>query len=139
MSGRVFFDTNVLVYAFDRSEPLRQQQASELLEQALLARTAVFSLQVLQEFHVVTTRKIRPPLAPAASRKILAELLRHNVIEPTGTHVLEAIDLSIGSQLSYWDALILTTAASAGCETLLTEDLSAGATVHGVRIVNPFR
>lgn len=94
MPARAFFDTNVLVYAFDRGDASRQDKAS-----ALRAGTAVFSLQVLQEFIVVATRKLRVPLAPATARSIVADLLRQPVIEPTAVHLLRAIDLSAAHTL----------------------------------------
>ncbi len=99
MPARAFFDTNVLVYAFDRGDASRQDKASALLAAALRAGTAVFSLQVLQEFFVVATRKLRVPLAPATARSIVADLLRQPVIEPTAVHLLRAIDLSVAHTL----------------------------------------
>ena len=138
MADRVFFDTNVLVHAFDRRDPTRRQIASRLLEEALREGTAVLSLQVLQEFYVVSTRKIRLPLPPGRARSIIAEFLRHRVVEPTALNLLQAIDLSIARVLSLWDALIVAVAASADCKVVYTEDLSPGSTLLGVRLVNPF-
>jgi predicted nucleic acid-binding protein len=138
MADRTFFDTNVLVYAFDRGDPRRQPIAARLLETALAEGTAVVSLQVLQEFYVVVTRKVRTPIPPAKARSLVAEFLRHPVVEPTGAHVLRAIDLSIQASISFWDALIVTTAEAAGCTLLYTEDLTSGRLLYGVRLVDPF-
>lgn len=139
MSDKVFFDTNILVYAFDQNDHARHPRARHLVESSIENGTAVFSFQVLQEFYVVTTRKGRTPLPPLDARKIMSDLTRHSVFEPTTAHLLHAIDLSIRRQLSYWDALIVVCAAIAGCGVLYTEDLSHNATLEGVRIVNPFR
>ena len=138
MADKVFFDTNVLVYAFDRGDAVRQRRASQLLEDALREGTAVLSLQVLQEFYVVATRKIRAPLSPENARSLVAEFLRHQVVEPTALHLLRAIDLSIAHVLSLWDALILAAAAAAGCRTVYSEDFSAGAVFGDLRVANPF-
>lgn len=139
MSDRTFFDTNVLVYAFDLADDARYSIAWRLLDRALTDRTAVFSFQVLQEFYVVSTRRIRRPLTLPQARGIVADLTRHPVVEPTTAHLVQAIDLSMRHRLSYWDALILVTAAVGGCDVIYTEDLGHGDTIAGVRIVNPFK
>lgn len=139
MSDRAFFDTNVLVYAFDRGDARRQRIASELLEAALKAGTGVLSLQVLQEFYVVTTRRIRVPLAPSVARSAVVDLLRFHVVEPSAVHVLQAMDLSVARSLSYWDALVVVTADSAGCSVLHSEDMAHGSALLGLRVENPFR
>ncbi len=139
MSDRAFFDTNVLVYAFDRGDARRQAIASKLLQERLKANTGVLSLQVLQEFYVVATRKIRVPLAPSVARAAIGDFLRFHVVEPTAVHLLEAIDVSIAHVLSFWDALVVVTAATSGCSLLYSEDLADGTTVRDVRIENPFR
>ena len=63
MSDRVFIDTNVLVYAYDRSEPEKQRRALETLDQLVSARAGVISPQVMSEFFVTVTRKIASPLS----------------------------------------------------------------------------
>jgi len=138
MPDRVFFDTNVLVYAFDRGDPTRQEIASRLFDEALRTGVAVLSLQVLQEFYVVATRKIRARLSVERARAVVADLLHHTVVEPTAVHLLQAIDLAIAHVLSLWDALIVAAAASADCRILYSEDLSPGSTFGTVRLVNPF-
>jgi hypothetical protein len=49
-----------------------------------------------------------------------------------------ALALSVAGQASYWDSLLLATAAEAGCAAILTEDMADGAVLHNLRIVNPF-
>ena len=139
MPGKVFFDTNILVYAFDAADSRRQGQASGLLEAHLRDRTAVLSLQVLQEFFVTVTRKISRPLEPPKARSLVAEFLHHDVVEPSSVHMMKAIDLSISQKISFWDALVVTTAAESGCKTLITEDLKHDSVLAGVHILNPFR
>ena len=137
MSARSFFDTNVLVYADDRAAPAKQRRAIELVAEHRRAGTGVVSLQVLQEYFVTVTRKLHVD-AGVARRKVelLAEL---DVAAPDVGDVLAAIDLHRLHQLSFWDALILRAARSAGCSVVLSEDLQAGRAVEGLRIVNPFR
>lgn len=135
MTGRVFIDTNVLVHAFDRHEPEKSAAATATL--AAVDDFAV-SAQVLGEFYVTVTRKFQPPLPAAQADAAIAELARTAVV-PTDVALVEAaIATARLAQISYWDALILEAAVRAGCERILTEDLNAGSTIHGVQIVNPF-
>jgi predicted nucleic acid-binding protein len=136
MSDRAFLDTNVLVYALDEAEPVKQGVARRLL--ASTDRDFVLSTQILSEFYVVATRRLAQPVAEdvaAAAVDLLGWL-------PTVTidHALvrDAIELSRSSQVSYWDGLILAAAAKGGCPRLLTEDLNDGQVFGSVQIENPF-
>jgi predicted nucleic acid-binding protein len=139
MPDRVFLDTNILVYAFDVSDDRRHALAVDLLEEHLRNRTAVLSLQVLQEFFVTVTRKISRPLEPRKARNLVAEFLRHDVVEPSSIHLLMAMDFTVAHKIALWDALVVAVAAETSCKTLYTEDLRHDAVLSGVRVVNPFK
>ena len=135
MTSRVFIDTNVLVYADDLDAGPKNTLARTLISEALLQGTGVLSTQVLQEFFAVATRKLRVP-AEIARRKV--ELLAHmEVVRIAVEDILAAIDLHRLHPVSFWDALIVQTAASAGCSRLLSEDLQHGRIIAGVKIENP--
>ncbi len=137
MSARSFFDTNVLVYADDKAAPAKQRRAIELVAEHRRAGTGVVSLQVLQEYFVTVTRKLRVD-AGVARRKV--ELLAEfDVAAPGLADVLAAIDLHRLHGFSFWDALVIRAAKQAGCSVLLSEDLQDKREVDGVRITNPFR
>lgn len=136
MSGRTFIDTNVLVYAFDSSEPTKQQTAIHAL--ATTGDRSVLSTQVLSEFYVVATRKLVDPLAPQVAADVITQLSRLPVVDIDTSLVRSAIEISVRSQISYWDGLIVAAASASGCDRILTEDLASGATINGVEIVNPF-
>jgi predicted nucleic acid-binding protein len=137
MSARSFFDTNVLVYADDKAAPAKQRRAIELVAEHRMARTGVVSLQVLQEYFVTVTRKLRVD-AGIARRKV--ELLAEfDVAVPNLTDILAAIDLHRLHGFSFWDALVLHSAKQAGCNTLFTEDMQQARKIGGVEIVNPFQ
>lgn len=138
MSGRAFLDTNVLVYAYDASEPKRMVVAQRLLEAALRTDDACISAQVLGEFFVTVTRKIRAPLTAKAANEIVALLGKLTVVTIDLHLVRQAIRIQGEHGLSYWDALILAAAARGGCEEVLTEDLNPGQAILGMRIRNPF-
>ena len=135
MSVRSFFDTNVLVYADDKSAPVKQRRALELVAEHRRAGTGVVSMQVLQEYFVTATRKLGVD-AKVARRKV--ELLAEfDVVAPDVTDILGAIDLHRLHGFTFWDSLVLRAAKQAGCKLLLTEDLQTR-DIDGVRIVNPF-
>ncbi len=137
MSVRNFFDTNVLVYADDKSAPAKQKRAVELVAEHRRSGTGVLSLQVLQEYFVTVTRKLAVD-AQIARRKV--ELLAEfDVVTPEVTDILAAIDLHRLHNFSFWDALVLRAAKQAGCRVLLSEDLQHAREIEGVRIVNPFQ
>jgi predicted nucleic acid-binding protein len=137
MPARSFFDTNVLIYADDRATPAKQQKALDLVAEHRRARTGVVSLQVLQEYFVAVTRKLRVD-ASIARRKV--ELLAEfDVVIPEVADILAAIDLHRLHGFSFWDALILRAAKQAGCTRLFSEDMQPARDVDGVRIVNPFQ
>lgn len=136
MSDRSFFDTNILVYADDKAAPAKQRRAIELVALHRRAGTGVLSLQVLQEYFVTVTRKLRVD-AQIVRRKV--ELLAEfDVVAPDLDDILAAIDLHRLLGFSFWDALVLRTAKEAACTVLLSEDLQPGRTIDGVQIVNPF-
>jgi predicted nucleic acid-binding protein len=131
-----FLDTNVAVYAHDQGAGNKRVRALEILADPAIE--LVVSTQVLAEFYWATTRKLRPALSPADATKATRLLAGLPVVRTDRDLVLAAITSAAQFKLSLWDALIIEAAASAGCEVLLTEDLSHGQTVRGVRIVNPF-
>jgi len=137
MTARSFFDTNVLVYADDKAAPAKQRRALELVAEHRRAATGVVSLQVLQEYFVTITRKLRVD-ARIARRKV--ELLAEfDVAAVDVRDILAAIDLHRLHGFSFWDALILRAAKQAGCSVLFTENLQGVSELDGVRLVNPFR
>lgn len=137
MSGRTFLDTNVLVYLFDRDEPEKRERARGVLESGGYSPFVV-STQVLGEFYVTLTRKLTPRIDPDVALAAVRRFSDFSVVSMDVSLVHRAIDTAKAAQLSYWDALILEAAASAGSSRILTEDLAAGSVLRGVRIENPF-
>jgi predicted nucleic acid-binding protein len=134
--GRFFFDTNVLVYADDESIQLKQLIAIELIERHQYQGSGVVSTQVLQEYFTTVTRKLN--LDPALAREKVAIFSYFDVVIPTPTDILAAIDLHRLHHFSFWDGLILRAAQLAGCRTLFSEDMQHGRRIDGIEIVNPF-
>jgi predicted nucleic acid-binding protein len=136
MSGLSFFDTNILVYADDISSPAKQKKAVALVSEHLLRGTAVVSLQVLQEYFVAATRKLK--VSPDLAQRKVEILGRGKVVRFEPSDLVAAIELHRLIHISFWDALIVHAARSAGALTLYSEDLQGGSFIGGVRVVNPF-
>jgi predicted nucleic acid-binding protein len=140
MSGnRRFVDTNVLVYAHDDSAAGKRDQARALVEQLWQSRDGCLSVQVLQEFFVTVTRKIARPLGPETAKEIIADFSRWRVHAPAAGDVLAAISIHQDTGISFWDAMIVRSAAETGCPVLYSEDLNAGQEYTGVLVENPFQ
>ena len=126
----------MLVYADDASSPEKQNRAIALLAEHLRRGTAVVSLQVLQEYFVAATRKLG--VAPEMAQRKVEILARARVVRFEPGDVIAAIELHRLTRISFWDALIVHAARSAGVQALYSEDLQPGAVLGGVRVVNPF-
>ena len=136
MSARSFFDTNVLVYADDKAAPAKQRRALAVIAEHRRLATGVVSLQVLQEYFVTATRKLK--VDAAVARRKVELLAEFDVAIPEVSDILAAIDLHRLHGFSFWDALALRSVKQSGCSVFLSEDLQKQREVDGVRIVNPF-
>ncbi len=135
--GRAFFDTNVLVYAYDALAGGKRDRAHALAA-AFWDGRGTLSLQVLQELYVTLTQKLRSPLEPSVASGIVGDLTTWMVYAPASADVLAAISLHREHGLSFWDAMIVHAALQTGCAVLYSEDLQHGRRFGGLEIVNPF-
>ena len=137
MSGERFtLDTNVLVYSVDGGAGWRQQAALQIIELAARA-DCWLTLQSLSEFYAVATRKrMMLPERAAETARIWLDLLP--VATASEASVRTALAAASVGRASYWDALLVATAAEAGCAVVLTEDMAGGSSLDGVRVLNPF-
>jgi predicted nucleic acid-binding protein len=132
-------DTNVFVYAHDRAAGPKRSRAIDVLANLESNGLGALSTQVLGEFFNISTRKIVQPLTKVeAERQVSALVHTWPVFDITGGLVIGAAGAVIRHRFSYWDALIWATAKFNGVPNVLSEDFSDGATVDGVKFVNPF-
>lgn len=138
MSDRIFVDTNILVYAHDLSAGDRHAKASAVIESLWEAETGVISTQVLQEFYVTVTRKIRNPLKPDKSREIIRNYLAWPVQINDPETTIRASEIEEKNSLFFWDALIVAAALRLQAQKIITEDLNHGQIIEGILVENPF-
>ena len=134
----MFVDTNVLLYHWDALEPAKRSRATEWLDRVTADRSGRTSFQVLSEFYVNASLKLRAPIARGAAREFVETFFPWDPISIGPGLLDDAWRAQDRYQLSWWDALIVAAARKARCRTLLSEDFQAGQDFDGVRVVNPF-
>lgn len=139
MSDRYFVDTNILMYAHDTAAGDKHARAKALVEDLWQNRTGVVSTQVLQELAVNLRRKARKPLDAKATREVVSDYLAWQVVVNGGDSILEALEMEAQYRISFWDALIIQAAQTAGADVLYSEDLSDGQRYGSVKVENPFK
>ncbi len=133
--SKVFVDTNILVYSMDTHDLQKMKKSRSILKKLKKEMHGVISTQVLQEFYVVATKKLKAD--PITVKDIIRSFEKFEIIIITPTIIQDAIDCSILNMISFWDALIVSAAESAKCAQLWTEDLNTGQIIRGVKVVNP--
>ena len=135
--GKIFLDSNILVYFVDEHDSKKQKIAEKLIKNSVEMKTGVLSTQSLQEFYSVVTRK---SLCSKEQAKTIVEKFKNTlpITQISVSHILKAIDISIQTQFSFWDSLIVSAAHSSGCVIVYSEDMNHNQLVNGVKIINPF-
>lgn len=130
--GECFFDTSVLLYLLSE-DPARADRVEKLLQ-----TPGVISVQVLNEFTAVATRKLALSLAEA--QEILATIRHLCVVHPLSIEAHDRGMLIVQQyRFSVYDSVIVASALLAGCRTLYSEDLQHGQVIDGqVTVINPF-
>lgn len=135
--AKVFIDTNVIVYANDARDPVKQRIAVERVAQAIRQGDGVISTQVLQEYAVTALSKLRQDPDVVLRQLRLLESLE--TVTVTGELVRRAVEMHLAYQIHFWDACILAAAEIANCGTVLSEDLNPGQAYGAVRVEDPFQ
>jgi predicted nucleic acid-binding protein len=137
MSDRTFVDTNVLIYAHDVDAKSKHEAAKSVLSDLWDERKGVLSTQVLQEFYVNVTRKIRRPISKESARLVVSSYVIW-CVDTTHAEISTAFRIEDEYRIGFWDALIVASALKSRTNRILSEDLNAGQTIAGIRIENPF-
>ncbi|MFO7630266.1 MAG: PIN domain-containing protein [Prochlorococcaceae cyanobacterium] len=134
---RGFIDTNLWAYRLDRREPSKAEQISEWLAEVSANHEVVISTQVLIELRSVVTRKLKPALNAEQVGSLLEALSGFEVVGTNANLVLDAHQLAVAEQLSWFDALIVEAALRSRCEVLFSEDFNHGSQIGALQLINP--
>lgn len=134
--SKIFIDTNLFVYALDKKIEVKQQQARKILKRVIDSHQPVISTQVIKEFYVAATSKLKAD--PIIIKNIIHNFHNMEIVNNDLELIEQAIDISIISQVSFWDSLIIAAAEKANCKFVFSEDLNSGQTYRGVMVLNPF-
>lgn len=138
MTAKVFVDSNVLIYAHNADAGEKRDAAAALLRDLWAERRGCLSSQVLQEFYVNVTRKIRRPLTRAAAREVVRNYASWVEQAITPSTIVRASEIEELAQLSFWDGLIVAAAEAHRAREIASEDLQHGQVIAGMRVRNPF-
>lgn len=139
MDARTFVDTNILIYARDSSEPRKQALAEIALRKLWENRNGRISIQVLNEYFVNVTQKLRPGLSRAEAWQDIISLRAWNPLSLEAPLMDLAYALQDKHALSWWDALIVAAAQVLECNYLLSVDLTDAQTYGRVTVINPLK
>ena len=139
MSARFFLDTNIFVYTFDYSAPLKSRRATQLIKRASDSGAGIVSYQVVQEFFNVAFRRLQPPMTAAEAEQYLITVFRPLMaVHSSPALFMEGLRIAAKHRLPWYDSLIIAAAVEGQCELLYSEDFQQGRSIEGLRIENPF-
>lgn len=138
MSGKVFLDTNILIYAHDLDAGIKHNIALQIVKDLWENKNGVLSTQILQEFYINVTKKIPSPISPLEAREIIRAYLNWDIKENHPMSIIRASEIEEKYCISFWHALVVLAAYEAKVDKILTEDLNAGQIIEGILIENPF-
>lgn len=138
MSAKRFVDTNILLYSRDSSETCKQPVAEALIRELWETRSGCISMQVLNEYYVNVTQKLKPGLTQAEAWSDLEALHAWEPIPITFNLLARGYHIQTRYRLSWWDSLIVAAAVDSNCNEILSEDLSSGQVYEGIPVINPF-
>ncbi len=140
MKDKCFLDTNVFIYAIDTSPDLKEKRevARHLIKEHIEKETGVISIQVLREFYQISTHKIQVPISSEEALEYLHYMAVLDTVHPELEMIVSGIRLHEKHRISFWDALIIQAAPTAGCSLLLSEDLQHGFEIDHLTVENPF-
>lgn len=133
--GKIFIDTNVLIYSQNNKEAEKQSACRKVISNIADSNLLVISTQVMQEYYNVVTLKMGIDKLLAKKTVKMFDVYEIVTIQPS--IIFKAMDIHVLNQLSFWDSLIISAAKSANCTMVLTEDMNDGQVIEGVKIQSP--
>lgn len=139
MSVKAFFDTNILVYAFDKKEPEKQAIAKRLISQFGSDGQLIVSTQVLQELYVTLSKMGQQSLPAEDAEEIVNDFAEYPLVQVDKMIISSAMKRHRSEAFSFWDSLIVEAALQANCQILFSEDMQDGRQIGQLVIQNPFK
>lgn len=139
MNDKAFFDTNILVYAFDAKEVEKSRVAKDLIRHHGGVGNLVISTQVLQEFYASVSRMGKKLMSKEDAEYVVNDLSEFPLIQIDKTLIAHAMKRHQSNKFSFWDSLIVEAALQSGCSTLFSEDMQQGRTIDELTICDPFK
>ncbi len=138
MIDKIFLDTNIIVYAFDKKDVQKNKIAKSLLDSFYTNEKYFISTQVLLEFCNVAYKKMKPALTADDLDRFISSFPDDKIIYIDKAIIQKVIQLKNQYQFSFWDSLIIATALFSGCNKLYSEDMTNGRIIENLEIKNPF-
>lgn len=142
MEDTPLLDTNILVYAFDKSEKKKHKISNKLLKRCFKGeKKFAVSVQNLSEFFEAVTKKHRKIVSKKDAKEIIKEMAMFynlNIIKFDEKTVLSATEISEKYNMHYWDSLLAATMRENGISDICTEN-EKDFKVPWLRIINPFK
>ena len=133
-----FIDTNIFLYAIDKSNPDKQAVASTIVAEALRPGSdCLISVQVLSEFASVALRKMKLPARIVLA--MLQELQKKPCADITPSIPSRAVEIQELYEMQFYDSQLIAMAERYRCVEFVSEDINDGQSYCGVRVVNPFK
>jgi len=137
-----FIDTNILVYAYNKTDTRKQAVAIKLLERCWQKQAAyALSSQNLAEFFNVSIYKIRESLSIDEAEKIIKDICTFShwsIFNYDHETVQHAIGLCKSKNTHFWDAVLAATMLETGVLHIYTENVKDFSKFDGITAVNPF-
>ena len=137
MADKFFVDTNILIYAHDRSAGTKHQRALHAIERLWTTGQGVLSTQILQELCINLRRKLARPLPVDEVRRLIQDYLSWEIVVSSPEAVLQALEIEVRYKIGFRDALVLQAAEQSGAAILYSDDLATGQNYGPVRVMNP--
>lgn len=139
MTELFFVDTNVLVYARDAGQRIKQERAQRWMDFLWRSRRGRISTQVISELFVTVTKKLSHPIQESLAIEEVRALMSWEPASISTATINLGLNIIQRHKISWWDSLIIASTIETQCRYLLTEDLQENQTFEGCRVVNPFQ
>ena len=129
-------DTNVLIYAHDPRDPVKQAVARDLINDM---EDGILLWQVACEFLAASRKLVVVEFSLDLAFDEIKKFRSIWTFQIPNAAVFDRLEnLRSRFSLSTWDSLLIAAGLEAGIDRLYTEDFSAYPNIDGMEIVNPF-